>query len=797
MALDYSLRATLAGTDIRPWLRRSSLVIDDNLNRDATMATFIVNGGSAVVPQIGQDVKLAIGFLGAPIAIGFDNAASGGFSSTSTSHTFAYTCGASATLLRIGVIGDSTSDLVTSATYNTIPMKVVAKTNPGNNVGWMYVFDLVNPPTGSSYNIVVSASSTCSLIGFEVSSYIGGIGLVGGADTGALFYGTSGGSPATTFGMSVTPYRGNWIWNFTRQLAGTAITSTGVIRVNESSDGLASIVDSGDEVIIPTSIADSITGSAVAWGGIQMGTYFGAPGGYLFAGTVRRVQQGYDKQLGNVNWTVTAVDYAAWLFNRRRPVKSYVSQSVSSVVVDLVSTFSTGFTTTHVVGSLGTVTVSFDGTSDLGSCLTYLANLIGAYWYIDTSKDVHFFTSESDVLPDPLQAGNTTAQIDPVVEQDTDASQLRTRMIVVGGTRFGGATTVAMPGATAGASIIPVVEAAGFNPSGQALITVPIAGTYPSVLAHYVVNYAGVNLAGLITPPTNGPTFTSSASGGNVPSGNLYYAVSWRTGAGETGLSPYLGIFLGSGSQQVTLDLRGAGLPAQNVLTVQVYRSIANGQPTLLFAAGSVTQPSGGWSSPIPFVDTIADSSLGAPNASSGPAPQGIQPPYNTIANVPQLAGVSSGAIGGAFPTLPVGTPIQVCAVVDDTAAQTAQAALEGGDGIHEVWITDTNAVNPSLCRARGLAELAINKAPVKTFSYPTRDLKTRAGRTITVNLGSPNNLSGSFVIQRAQISQIDVNGQGNVPPLFVATASSVRYSLEDFLRQLNGLLTISGTVIG
>jgi hypothetical protein len=137
----------------------------------------------------------------------------------------------------------------------------------------------------------------------------------------------------------------------------------------------------------------------------------------------------------------------------------------------------------------------------------------------------------------------------------------------------------------------------------------------------------------------------------------------------------------------------------------------------------------------------------------------------------------------GIVNALQQGDPVAISVQRDDATAQTALAALEGGDGIHEHQIDDTSLDTIAKITARGDAELALFKNPIVTVTYATHDTKSRAGKSVSITLGAPQSLSGTFTIQEVEIRDIDV--APGVFPVYVCTASSVRFSLEDLLRRL------------
>jgi hypothetical protein len=145
----------------------------------------------------------------------------------------------------------------------------------------------------------------------------------------------------------------------------------------------------------------------------------------------------------------------------------------------------------------------------------------------------------------------------------------------------------------------------------------------------------------------------------------------------------------------------------------------------------------------------------------------------------------------GLASALPAGTEVQLFVQRNDTAAQSSLSGLEGGDGIHEYLITDSSLTTVSACQARGDAELALYASSIVSLKYATRDTHSRAGKTLTVSLGAPTNISTTLRIQRVTVDQFDASGR--LTPRYTVEASSVRFSLEDLLRQLAQALGRSG----
>jgi hypothetical protein len=150
-----------------------------------------------------------------------------------------------------------------------------------------------------------------------------------------------------------------------------------------------------------------------------------------------------------------------------------------------------------------------------------------------------------------------------------------------------------------------------------------------------------------------------------------------------------------------------------------------------------------------------------------------------TVKAVPHLTGCS-----GIVYALVNGDPVNIVAIVNDAAAQTALATRVGGDGIHEMFISDGRwSITEATARAN--AELSLRKDPLVTVSFTSRDPSMQSGRDVTLTITSPA-ISGTFKIQRVTITELGLGGPtGFIFPLRQVEASSRRYSFEDLLRQI------------
>jgi hypothetical protein len=131
------------------------------------------------------------------------------------------------------------------------------------------------------------------------------------------------------------------------------------------------------------------------------------------------------------------------------------------------------------------------------------------------------------------------------------------------------------------------------------------------------------------------------------------------------------------------------------------------------------------------------------------------------------------------LPLIPfkIGEAVNMWLIAEDTTAQTALAALEGGDGIHETYIQDRRLSYDGMVK-RAAGELARRKDPIDTLSYRTHDPNTRPGAYVTVNLAAPVSIAGTFQIQTVTVS--DIERGYNRHPWYQVTATAKQRTLWD-----------------
>lgn len=598
---------------------------------------------------------------------------------------------------------------------------------------------------------------------------------------------TANGVPqSASLGLSVIPFN-----------ATVPIITIG--GVNHSSDVLydsiritQNVGEQPDSCIFTTVVNPSIVPTVGA--DVQVGLGNTSPSNLLFGGKILTVDQVYKGIQSNVAYEITCQDYT-YLLNARRPFKAYVATAGNAVASDALTNFSSGLTSNIV--SLPVVSITYDGNAEFSQCLTRLTTLVGAHWLVDPSKIVQIFTnSVPGAVPTTIDATNIAATNPNGARNlkiETDLSQLRNKIWVEGGGTLGGTAMVVSPGSVG--ATVPLTQAAGFYPSGYCVIYLPLVGTYPVVLQKFICSYSSVNQGLFVAAPASAPAFFNLQAGGNLRVGNYFYAQSYVTSAGETGLSNttslsiagFPGGAMGSSIFNLTQPIDSS------VSAINVYRSPSTGPSNLLYLAGSVSAPSPAtpgspapWPVPIQFVDGVADNALGkSPALGVGVScPQGALLEANTVSMIPGLNGIAS--LTGTLPVISVGTTVNVAGLVDMSAGSPY--------GVREYWLSDSSAITPALCVARAQAEYNLFGQPLITATYATRDANTRAGKTVTFNLGAPTNFAKGLLMMSVTITQF---GVPNTFPLFTVNASSNKFNLQDWMRRLGGLLAINGVIVG
>jgi hypothetical protein len=212
------------------------------------------------------------------------------------------------------------------------------------------------------------------------------------------------------------------------------------------------------------------------------------------------------------------------------------------------------------------------------------------------------------------------------------------------------------------------------------------------------------------------------------------------------------------------------------------------GSTSLISAGTAWAQAGGGWAiigngqQVIRYTAVSGSLITGIPATGIGAITAPVQ--YNsTITQAPQLTGIPTTGPGSIRYALVRGQDVNLFVVVDDLASRAALAALlttatHTHDGIIEAGIQDRRLAAAE-ATDRGEAYLAERNQINVEIRYATRDLNTRAGQIVSVNLGHPTNVVGDFIIQSVTIGHFHPSQF----PVCSVTASNRKFSFDDLLR--------------
>jgi len=225
----------------------------------------------------------------------------------------------------------------------------------------------------------------------------------------------------------------------------------------------------------------------------------------------------------------------------------------------------------------------------------------------------------------------------------------------------------------------------------------------------------------------------------------------------------------------------GQAAPTIDSSGIQGGGQINAGVPSILVSNIAPFSPAGGWvrvgNLILRFTGTSASSIVLA-----APLPNTLS--YGSeITNAPHLVGLPASGAGAIVYPIKGGDEVLVYVIRDDPDAIAALAAATGGDGVRIEFLTDGRLALAELT-ARAAALLAMRAAPLETVTFETRDPNVSVGKTITFATTSPP-ITGTFLIQRVQISEFPAAGARAVAPRRVVEASSRRYTFEDLVHQV------------
>lgn len=306
-------------------------------------------------------------------------------------------------------------------------------------------------------------------------------------------------------------------------------------------------------------------------GGEEVKFYNATLSNLFFAGNILSTSIISEGSRENPATDFTVQDYT-WQLNKRFVNKRYAEQAANLIIVDIVTNFAPGFTTTNVVAGLPTVTGGIEFTNERAhDAIKRVVNRIGGYAYVDFTKDVHAFLTESSAAPDAIDDANVAFRN---VVPSRNLTQLRNKVLWAGG---GAPASLEV---AVGSTTIPVDDGVWYNAAGgmvkvgfqyityasrvlggtgsvvagKALLpgapsAAVVAGTPGNMLAgaySYKVSFVGAQGQSEVGAASGSATITSvsvpiaptasevSGSTGNLAVGSYTYKVAFGTLSGET-----------------------------------------------------------------------------------------------------------------------------------------------------------------------------------------------------------------------------------------------------------------------
>lgn len=163
----------------------------------------------------------------------------------------------------------------------------------------------------------------------------------------------------------------------------------------------------------------------------------------LFAGKITTVNINSVLETGALKVDISCVDYVR-LLDSNLVNKGYTGYTDKEIIEDVISTYCPGFgiTTDNVIEGVTIDQINFNYVQP-SQVFRRICDLTGRNWFIDYDKDIHYFPLTTDAAP--FNINSSSAQYFDL-NISKDASQIKNRVYVRGGTRLSDATTHSQKG---------------------------------------------------------------------------------------------------------------------------------------------------------------------------------------------------------------------------------------------------------------------------------------------------------------------------------------------------------------
>lgn len=406
----------------------------------------------------------------------------------------------------------------------------------------------------------------------------------------------------------------------------------------------------------------------------------------IFGGVVVDVAQSIDALV--IETTVTCKDFTHTL-DRRLVSNTYENMTASAIISDIMTNYTTGFTTTGVSASTTIQKIVFNYQS-VSKALTKLAEYLGDYdWYVNYNKDLQFFQKGTKTAPFSLD--DTGGKFNwNSLDIKTNTSQLRNKIIIRGGLATGTAYT-------------------------DYLIADGLQSTF----------FVGYNLSGYIfykklaTPATQTFTVTIASPGVFTATGHGFtngaIVKFTTTGALPTGLNT---------TNEFWVTIIDAN-------TFKVSDSAAN------YTAGTFVNTSGSQSGTHTVSKNYLVLTIGADGKDDPTAYNAL---YNPNDGFIRFQNNNAPAINDTIRWY--GTPFY------PLITEKSDVVSQGLYGTYEYVIVDKSIKSKAAASQRAGAELLKYATPLKTGSFVTTQSGLIAGQVISIN-STIRGITESYIINR------------------------------------------------
>ena len=150
----------------------------------------------------------------------------------------------------------------------------------------------------------------------------------------------------------------------------------------------------------------------------------------IFGGVIVEIREIVKKGI-LLAYRIRCKDYSH-LLDRKLAAKIYEGYEAGDIVSDLISTYTTGFTTTNVPATSPVIATIRFNYEQITRCFNKIAQTLGWDWYVDYDKDIHFFNAETSLAPFNLTDTGDTFEW-ASLETNQSILQLRNSVYVRGG----------------------------------------------------------------------------------------------------------------------------------------------------------------------------------------------------------------------------------------------------------------------------------------------------------------------------------------------------------------------------